>query len=385
MKYVIKGGKIQTITNGVIENGIIIVEDHKIIAVGSNLDIPSDAQIIDAKNHWVTPGLIDAHTHIGVIGDPNVPASRDVNELSSPNTAEVRVIDAINPQSPSFKLVREHGVTTEYTGPGSANLFGGTGVALKMYGNTIDQMIYPGSEAMKMAVGENPKRVYGSQKKEPMTRMGIVAVWRKGFVEAQNYLNRIEQAKNEGKPLPDRNLRLEMVGKVLTGELMVRIHAHRADDIITAIRVAEEFGFKYAIEHCTEGYKVVDVLAQKDFVAVVGPLLMEPAKQETWDVRMETPAILANAGVKVCIQTDKFQDGRWLHWHVGLAMRAGLSEEDAFLSVTMNAAELLGIDNRVGSLEVGKDADIVIWDGYPFSNFTSVKLTMIDGNIVYQK
>ncbi len=385
MKYAITGGKVYTVTNGIIENGTVLVEDGKIVAIGQNVVVPSDAQVIDATGNWVTPGIIDAHSHIGLWGEPNVPMVMDFNEMNAPITAEVRGMDSINPQDPAFELVRNHGVTSVYTGPGSANIIGGTGVAIKLRGRTVEEMMYPGSEGMKFALGENPKRVYGTQKKAPMTRMGNAAVLRKAFVQAQNYANKIEQAKADGKPAPDRDLQLEMINKVLSGEMIARIHAHRADDIVTAIRISEEFGIRYSIEHCTEGYRVADLLAEKGVTAIVGPLLMGPSKQELWDVRMDTPAVLVEAGVNVCIQTDVAGGTRWLPVHVGLAMRAGLSEEDAFKCVTMNPAKFLGIDSKVGSLEVGKDADIVMWNGHPFCNLTSCMMTMIDGKVLYQK
>ncbi len=385
MKYAIKGGKVYTVTNGVIEQGTVLIDQGKITAVGKDIEIPSDAQVIDACGKWVTPGLIDGHSHIGLWGEPNVPMVMDFNEMTSPITAEVRGIDSINPQDPAFKLVREHGVTSVYTGPGSANIIGGTGIAIKLRGRTVEEMIYPGTEGMKMALGENPKRVYGTNKKAPMTRMGNAAVLRKALIKAQNYLNKIDQAKKDEKPTPERDLQLEMLGKVLRGECIARIHAHRADDIVTAIRISEEFGIKYSIEHCTEGYKIKELLAEKNVTAIVGPLLMGPSKQELWEVRMDTPAVLTEAGVNVCINADVAGATRWLPVHVGLAMRAGLKEEDAFKSVTINTAKFLGIEDRVGSLEVGKDADIVVWDGHPFCNFTSCEMTMIDGEVLYKK
>ncbi|MFP4456575.1 MAG: amidohydrolase [Clostridia bacterium] len=385
MKTAIVGGKLYTITNGVIENGTVIVEDGKILDIGTDIEVPSDAKVIDAKGKSVTPGLIDAHSHICLWGEPNVPMVMDFNETTDPITAEVRGMDSINPQDPAVKLVREHGVTSVYTGPGSANIIGGTGVAIKLRGKTVEEMMYPGTEGMKMALGENPKRVYGERKKEPATRMGNAAVLRKALIKAQNYLNKIEHAKKEDKPLPDRDLQLEMIGKVLNKELVARIHAHRADDIITAIRIAEEFDLNYTIEHCTEGYKVADILAEKNVTAIIGPLLMGPAKQELWEVKMETPAILSEAGVDISIMTDVAGGTRWLPVHVGLAMRHGLKEEEAFKTVTLYPAKTIGIADRVGSLETGKDADIVIWDGHPFSNLTSCVVTMIDGEVIYEK
>ncbi len=385
MKTAIVGGKVYTITNGVIENGTVLIEDGKILEVGENIEVPSDAKVIKAEGKIVTPGIIDAHSHICLWGEPNVPMVMDFNEMSDPITAEVRGMDSINPQDPAVKLVREHGVTSVYTGPGSANIIGGTGIAIKLRGNTVEDMIYPGTEGMKMALGENPKRVYKEKNKAPQTRMGNAAALRKALIKAQNYLNKIEHAKKEDKPLPDRDLQLEMIGKVLNREMIAKIHAHRADDIVTAIRIAEEFNLKYTIEHCTEGYKVADLLAEKEVTAIIGPLLMGPAKQELWEVKMETPAILTEAGLDISIMADVAGGTRWLPVHVGLAMRYGLSEEDAFKTVTINPAKTIGIEDKVGSLESGKDADIVVWDGHPFSNLTSCVMTMIDGEVLFEK
>ncbi|MGI6344592.1 MAG: amidohydrolase [Bacillota bacterium] len=382
----IKGGKIITITQGVIEDGVILVENGKIAAIGKDVAIPEGAEVIDASGKTITPGLIDAHSHISLFGEPSVPATRDGNETTHPITAQLRGMDALNPFDPAIPIVREAGFTTLFTGPGSANLIGGTGMAIKLRGRTAEEMIIPGTEAMKMALGENPKRVYGGQRRQPSTRMANASVLREALIEAQNYLNKIERAKEEageGKEprLPDRNLKNEMLGKVLKGEMMARIHCHRADDIMTAIRIAEEFNLKYSLEHATEGYKVADIIAEKGVYCVVGPLLMGPSKHELWEVKLETPGILAKAGIKVCLTADTSSATRWLPMHVGLVVKRGMPEDEAFKSVTIYAAELMGIADRVGSLEVGKDADIAIFDGHPFSNMTTCQLTMIDGKI----
>lgn len=383
----IKGGKIITITQGVIEDGVILVENGKIAAIGKDIAIPAGAEIIDATGKTVMPGLIDAHSHISLFGEPSVPATMDGNEMTSPNTAQVRGLDALNPEDPAIPIVRNAGFTTLYTGPGSANLIGGTGMAIKLRGRTAEEMVIPGTEAMKMALGENPKRVYGQgQKKAPSTRMANASVLREALIEAQNYLNKIELAEAEaadGKPakLPDRNLKLEVLGKVLRRELKARIHAHRADDIMTAIRISEEFNLDYSIEHCTEGYKIADILAEKGVTCVVGPMLMGPSKHELWEVKLETAGILTKAGARVCLQADTSSATRWLPIHVGLTIKHGMPEEEAFKAVTIYPAELLGIKDKVGSLEVGKDADIAIFDGHPFCNFTKCELTMIDGKV----
>ena len=387
----IKGGKVVSITKGTFEPGTLLLDNGKIVAVGANVAIPAGAEVIDATGKWVTPGLIDAHSHLAVFGEPSLPATADGNERTDPNTAQVRGRDALNPQDPAIPKVVAGGVTAVFTGPGSANVIGGTGMVIKLRGKTAEEMIVPGSEAMKMALGENPKRVYGEgQKKLPSTRMGNAAVLRNALVEAQNYLTKIERAEadaaKDGKPakLPDRNLKLEALGRVLKRELKARIHAHRADDILTAINIAEEFNIRYVIEHCTEGYKIPAILGAKKIEATIGPLQMGPAKHEIWDTTLENPGVLAKAGVKVSIQADTSSATKFLPVQVGLAMRHGLPEEEAFRAVTINAAEIIGVADRMGSLEPGKDADVVIWTGHPFSNFTRAETVFIDGVKVFE-
>ena len=393
----IKGGKVMTITNGTIEGGTVLIADGKIKAVGgADLAIPADAEIVDATGRWVTPGLIDAHSHISLWGDPMLWATEDINDMTSPNTAQLRGRDALNPQDPAIPIVVRAGVTTVYTGPGSGNVIGGTGMAIKLRGDTAEEMIIPGSEGMKMALGENPKRVYGEmQKKYPATRMGVAAVLRESLVEAQNYMRKTAAAEAEAKEkgdgkgdgeeakLPDRDLKLEALSRVLRREVQARIHCHRADDIVTAINIAEEFDFDYVLEHCTEGYLIPEFLAAKKARAVVGPLLMEHSKHELWRVSMRTPGLLAKAGVKVAIQADGALVTKWLPVQVGSAIRYGMDEKDAFDAVTINAAEILRIADRVGSLEAGKDADLAIFDGHPFCNFTKCQRVYIDGDLKY--
>ncbi len=386
MTIAIKGGKVMTITHGTIENGTVLINDGKIVAVGQNVEIPADAKVICAEGKVVMPGIIDSHSHLSLFGDPMVPATMDGNEMTNPNTAQLRGADALNPDDPAIAEVVEAGVTAVYTGPGSANIIGGTGFVMKLRGRTADEMIIPGTEGMKMALGENPKRVYGEMKKQyPATRMGNAAFLREALVAAQNYQNKINKAKEEGKPLPDRDLKLEAMGRVLRREIKARIHAHRADDILTAIRVSEEFNLDYVIEHCTEGYKIADILAAKGVRATVGPLLMGHSKHELWNVTLENPGILAKAGVKVALQADTSAGTKWLPMHAGLAVREGMCEEEAFRAVTITAAEIIGVADRMGSLEAGKDADIAIFDGHPFCNLTHCELVLIDGEIVYER
>lgn len=386
----ITNGKVLTITQGTIEQGTVLVDGCKIVAVGTDVEIPEGATIIDAAGKWVTPGLIDAHSHIGLFGEPSVWATADGNETTSPVTPQLRGMDSLNPDDPSFADVLAAGVTCVYTQPGSANIIGGTGVAIKLSGKTVDEMVIPGTEGMKMALGENPKRVYGVGKsKTPATRMANAAVLREALVSAQNYLDKIKKAeakakeKGEEPDLPARNLKWEALGKVLTGEMSAHIHCHRADDILTAIRIAEEFGIRYSLEHVTEGFKIKEILANKGVPCIVGPLLMSRGKMEIKEVTLANPGILAREGVKVCIQMDGASSTRWLPVVTGLAVREGMPEDEAMRAITINAAEVLGIDDRVGSLEPGKDADVAIFDGNPLHNFTKCVATFVEGKTVH--
>ena len=387
----IVNGKIYTITNGIIEEGVILIDGGKIKAVGKDVKVPEGAEVIDAKGKIVTPGLIDAHSHLAVFGEPSVWANADGNETSDPVTPQIRGIDSLNPQDPAIPDVVAGGVTTVYTGPGSANIVGGTGFAMKLRGKTAEEMVIPGTEGMKMALGENPKRVYGeSQHKAPKTRMGNASILREALVKAQNYLDKIakakeKSAKGDSATPPERDLKLEALAKVLTGEMVARIHAHRADDILTAIRVLEEFNVKYVIEHCTEGYKIADILAAKKVSATIGPLLMSRGKMEIIDTSLANPGILAKAGVKVAIQMDTSGNTKWLGMHAGIAVREGMCPVEGLKAITINPAEILGIADRVGSLEPGKDADVVIWSGHPFCTMTVAEKVFIDGQLVHER
>lgn len=384
VKLAIVNGKIYTITQGVIEQGTVLCEDGKIVAVGTDVAVPEDAQIIDAQGKTVTPGFIDAHSHIGLFGEPLLPATADGNEKTGPVQASLYGIDALNPADPAFPQVLAAGVTTVYTGPGSSNIIGGTGMAIKTYGRTVDEMVIPGTEGMKMALGENPKRNYGEMRRMPGTRMGNAAVLREALVSAQNYMRKLEQAEAEGKAgTVDRNLKMEQLVKVLRREMPARMHCHRADDIITAIRIAEEFNLDYVLEHATEGYKIADILAEKKARCVVGPLGMGPSKHELWEVRLDTPAVLAKAGVKVAIQMDTSSATKYLPLWAGIAVREGMDEEEALRAITINPAEILGLGDRLGSIEVGKEADLAVFDGHPLCNFTTCQYVVLGGRLVH--
>lgn len=382
---VITGGRILTIKNDIIENGTIIIKEGKIVEVGQNLDIPSNAEVIDATGKWVTPGLIDCHTHISVFGEPSTMPGlhEDGNEMSDPITPEVRALDALNPEDPAIKKVREAGFTTIYTGPGSANIIGGTGISIKLRGITVEEMYIKGSDQMKMALGENPKRVYGADKKKPMTRMATASLLRETLSKAKNYSDELKEAEMDPSKKPKYDFKLESLVKVIRGEQRVRIHCHRADDIMTAIRISEEFNLDYSLEHVTEGYKIKDILAEKNVYCVIGPLLLPPVKQEVWDLKLENAGILSNSGIKVCLTEDATSGTMWLPIHAGIIVKNGMDENEAFKALTQYPAELLNLDDRIGSIEVGKDADIAIFDGHPMHNMTTCQLTMIDGEIYH--
>ncbi|MEW6723868.1 MAG: amidohydrolase [Bacillota bacterium] len=381
----ITNGKILTITQGVIEKGTILVENGKILEIGNDVQVPEGTRVIDAAGRVVAPGIIDAHAHVGIWEEGFGWEGNDVNEMTDPVTPHLRTIDAINPEDQGLRDAYEGGITAIWSAPGSGNVIGGEGVAMKTAGKTMDAMIIKAPAGLKAALGENPKRVYSGQKKMPSTRMGTAAVMREALLKGQAYLKKLEKAQDDPDKLPDRDLRMEAIARVLRKEIPLRTHAHRADDIITALRIAEEFDIDLTIEHCTEGHKVAGELARRNIKVVVGPTLSSRSKVELRDRSLETPAILATAGVHVSLMTDHpVIPIQLLPLAAMVAMKYGLSEEHALKALTINPAEICGIADRVGSLEKGKDADIVIWSGHPLKFESNVVATVINGEVVYQ-
>lgn len=379
MKAIING-RVVTVTGSIYENGTILYDNGRIIAVGENIDVPADAEIIDATNCYVTPGLIDCHTHLCTFqGRSTLPDVKDGNEYSSPITPQVRALDAIYPDDVAVEITRKAGFTTVYTGPGSANLICGTGCSMKLRGHTAEEMVIPGSEMMKFAFGENPKRFYGLNSKMPVTRMGSAALTRETLYKAKHYSDALLAYENGNGEKPKPDFVLDSLVPVIRGQMRCRMHAHRADDILTAVRIAEEFQLDYIIEHATEGYKIADVLKEKNVTCAVGPLLLEPLKLEVWNIRLDTPARYRDAGIKFALIEDTSYNTQWLPTHVGIMMREGLDEQTAFKAVTITAAEIMKLDHRIGSIEPGKDADFAIFDGHPFCNMTKCLTTIIDG------
>jgi imidazolonepropionase-like amidohydrolase len=382
----IKNAKlIKTITNGDIKTGTILIDNGKIKAVGTDVEIPDGTQVINASKYIVTPGLIDVHTHLGVFTEGHGPAGVDGNEMTNPATPQVRALDGLYPFDQGFMDAVKAGVTSSQVLPGSANVIGGEMVAVKHVGRSVEEMVIKSPSAMKVAFGENPKRVYGGKGKMPSTRMGVAAVLREQLVKAENYLKKLEKGAQDPDKMPERDLGLEALVRVLKREIPMRAHAHRADDILTAIRIAEEFNVDLTIEHCTEGHKIADIIAAKGVKVAVGPTMSSRSKLELKDKGWHTVVQLVKAGVHVSITTDHPVVAiDYLSVAAALAVRAGLTEQQAWETITINAARHIGIEDRVGSIEVGKDADIVLWSGDPLDPRTRVKYTLIDGKVVYQ-
>ncbi len=362
----IRGGYIKPITDADIPDGDLLIDDEgHIAAIGTHLDVSPDVPVFQAEGCMVTPGLIDAHTHIGLDEEAIRWEGDDYNEMSDPCTPQMRGIDGINPLDEAFGMALAGGVTTAITGPGSANVIGGTFVAIRLNGKSVDSMVLRNPVAMKAAFGENPKGCYGQQgKKVPVTRMGIAAILREALTKAKQYKLEKIQSKDT-KPVP-YDAKLEALIPVIDREIPLKCHAHRADDILTAIRIAEEFNIRITLDHCTDGHLIADILAQKGYPVLVGPSLGDKSKFELKNKTFATPGILYKAGIEVCIITDApVIPLYYLPLCAGLAIREGLPEDAAWRAITINPARVAEVDGRIGSLEVGKDADIAIFEGNP--------------------
>ena len=364
--------------------GDILLENGKIRQMGRGLEAP-EAQTLDLAGLFVMPGIVDAHCHIGMWEDGIRAEGDDGNECGGPITPELRAVDAINPYDRCFEEACQGGVTTCVTGPGSANVLGGQFAALKTKPGSVEEKLIAAPVAMKSALGENPKFAYGMEKnRSPYTRMATAALLRKAFLEAREYGRRREENKADK---PDYDMAKEALLPVLSGELPLKIHAHRADDILTGIRIAREFGLRYSLEHCTEGHLIPQAIkaAQAEGAKVVlGPLLSDRSKVELRNLSFKAPAILHKAGVEFALMTDHPEiPEQYLSVCAALAVRAGLPEEAALRAITINGARAVGLESRVGSLEPGKDGDIGIYSGHPLEFRSRCVMTVIDGEIVY--
>ena len=371
------------------DKGYVTCDGGKIVAIGSMEDCPKagkDDQEIDAAGMVLMPGLVDAHCHIGMVEDAMGFEGDDVNEMADPVTPHLRAIDGINQYDRAFEEARQFGVTTVVTGPGSSNVIGGQFTAIKTWGRTVDEMIVKDPCAMKIAFGENPKTVYNEKHQAPTTRMTTAAILREQLFKAREYLEAKEEYERdrEENEKPEFDMKLEALLPVIRRELVVKAHAHRADDIVTAIRIAREFNLDLTLDHCTEGWLIPDVLKECGCDVIVGPLLTDRSKIELKNQSLRTPAILADSGVRVSIMTDHpCVPVQHLMLCAALTVREGMDSEEALKAITINAASACRIDDRVGSLEVGKDADMVLYTGHPFDYMTRVYMTIINGKIAY--
>ena len=383
----IVGGRVVPIEGEPIEGGTVLIEDGKITAVGAGLAVPEGARVIGAAGSWVLPGFVEAHGHVGVHEEAEGWAGQDTNEMTDPVTAQVRALDAINPADLGFRDAVSGGVLAVNVNPGSGNPIGGQTVALKSWGRTVDEMLLRQPSGLKSALGENPKRVYGERQKTPSTRLGTAAVIRGAFVDASNYLRKIdeEQRKPEAERKGvDRDLKLEALGMVLRREIPWRQHCHRADDIATAIRIADEFGYDLVIDHGTEAHLLADILAARGTPVIIGPLFTSRSKVELRNRSLANPGKLAKAGVTIAITTDHpVVPIHFLCHQASLAVKEGLDHDTALRALTINPARITGISDRVGSIEPGKDADLVIWSGDPLDVLSRVQRALLNGTEIY--
>ncbi|XMB87295.1 amidohydrolase [Mycoplasmatota bacterium WC44] len=367
------------------ETSDILVENGKISKIGILDETDYKCEVIDAMGKWVTPGFVDPHCHIGLYEESIGFEGADGNEATEPSTPNMRGIDAVYPYDVSFLEAVKGGVTSVSTGPGSANVIGGTFTVIKTVGNNVDEMIVKEEVAMKMALGENPKRVYNGKKVTPSTRMGSAAVMRRELTKAKEYYEKIVKFEAGDGEKPTYDDKLASLMRVFDG-MIVKVHAHRTDDIQTAIRIGKEFNLNITIEHCTEAHLMVDDLVKDNVKVIIGPTLGTKSKYELRNKSFETCGILEKAGVEFAIMTDHpvmaLADTRV---QTAIMIREGLSELGAIKAMTINAAKLNGVEDRLGSIEEGKDADIVIWTGNPFEYMTVTDTVIIDGNIVYKK
>ena len=376
-------GVVHPVDAPVIPNGYVELEGGKIKGVGPIEALPKGCEgpSLDVKGGHIVPGFVDAHCHLGLFGDALKFEGDDGNEATNPCTPHVRAIDGVNPLDRCFQEAREGGVTTVLTGPGSANPISGQGIVIKTLGAWVDQMVLKAPATMKMALGENPKTVYNGRKETPTTRMGTASVIRTELARALEYMDRQDKADTEaGTDAPGYDPRLEALIPVLRGELPVHIHAHRADDIATAVRICREYGLQFVVVHGTEGYRVTELLAAEGVGVITGPILTDRSKPELAGLTIENPARLAKAGVEIAICTDHpVTPIQYLPLCAAIAVRGGLEPEEALRAITLGGARLAGVAHRVGSLTPGKDADVVVTSGHPLEWTGSVEHVFING------
>ena len=371
-----------------LEDGVLLVRDGRIAQVGTAAEVavPQDGSltVVDGSGMVLTPGLVEAHGHLGVHEDGEGWSGDDTNERTVVDGAKLRALDAINPAEVGFKDALRGGVTSAVVKPGSANPIGGRTAAVKTWGRVVDEMVIREDVSVKSALGENPKRVHGEKDRMPSVRMGVAAALREAFVDAQNYVRARDRAQEEGTPF-DRDLGRETLAAVLAGDLIWDQHCHRADDIATAIRLSEEFGYRLVVNHGTEGHLLADYLAEKGIDVIVGPLMTSRSKVELRNRTLATPAALAQAGVRIALTTDHpVIPINFLIHEASLAVKEGLDPVVALESLTINPAAMLGLDDRVGALAPGRDADFVLWTQDPLELDARASRVFVDGREVFR-
>lgn len=381
---IIKNGTLLDVEKSKFEKMDISIEDGKITGIKKSIKPKKDDEIIDATDKIVAPGFIDAHCHLGLMGDSVGFENDDVNEKSDPITPQLRAVDGIDPMDRVFTEAYQGGITSVATGPGSANVIGGQFAAIKTFGKRIDKMIIKAPIAMKCAFGENPKRFYGTKGKMPTTRMGTAGMLRETLQKAKEYMLKSEAAGDDITKKPQYDARLEALIPVLKKEIPLKAHAHKANDIFTAIRIAKEFDVKMTLDHSTDARCIVDELAEENYPMIVGPSLGHRTKVELINKSFKTAAVLNKAGIKISITTDSpVIPLQHLPICAALAVKDGLDKWEALKAISINPAEILGLEDRVGSIKVGKDADIVIWSADPLQIDAKVEYTIIDGKVVF--
>lgn len=383
---VIIHGNIKTMEEYDYADGYIRIERGKIVALGSMeecdlgaLQNDDNVQLIDAKGNLVMPGIVEAHCHMGITEEKKGMEGDDCNENVDSVTPYLRAIDAINPMDDAFHDAIKAGITSAMIGPGSSNVVGGQFAVLKTHGRCIDQMIVKAPAAMKVAFGENPKVNFSEQGISPVTRMSIAAKLREELGRAREYERKIHE-----NPETPPDFRYECWLPVLSGEIPLKAHVHRADDILTAVRIAKEFGLKMTLDHCSEGHLVIEELKEAGFPAIVGPDMASRNKIEVRNMAFKTAGLLSKNGILTAVTTDHpVSKIQFLPICAGLAVKEGMSIENGFKSITISAAKICGVDDRIGSLAIGKDGDIAIYNGNPMEVFTKTLCTIIEGKIVY--
>ncbi len=380
----ITGGYVVPVCADPIEGGTVLVVDGRIVAVGADVQVPDGARVVDATGRWVLPGFVDGHAHVGLHEEGEGAAGNDTNEMVTPNTAGVRAVDAVNIEDEGFRDALVGGITSVVVKPGSGNPIGGQSVAMKTWGGrTVDEQVISASVSVKSALGENPKRVYGERKQLPSTRLGTALVIREAFNKARHYAAARAAAATKGEPFAT-DLALETLARVLDGELVWDQHTHRHDDIATALRLADEFGYRLVVNHGTEAHKIADVLAERDVPVIFGPMLTSRSKVELRDRAVANLAAIAAAGVRVAITTDHpVVPINFLVHQATLAVKEGLPRQTALEALTTNPAAFFGLDARIGALEPGRDGDVVVWSGDPLDVNARAEHVLIAGRTVY--